>query len=58
MTEAQAAASDFGLQAAKAAARTLARAKRATLANIEAPARLAEAMLAQHAPPKGAIIAG
>ena len=58
MTEAQAAASDFVLQAAKAAARTLARAKRATLANIEAPARLAEAMLAQHAPPKGAIIAG
>ena len=58
MTEAQAAASDVVLQAAKAAARKLARAKRATLANIEAPARLAEAMLAQHAPPKGAIIAG
>ncbi len=58
MTEAQAAASDVVLQAAKAAARKLARAKRATLANIEAPARLAEAVLAQHAPPKGAIIAG
>ncbi|MCA3285601.1 MAG: 5-formyltetrahydrofolate cyclo-ligase [Roseomonas sp.] len=58
LTEAQAAASDVVLQAAKAAARKLARAKRATLTNIEAPARLAEAMLAQHAPPKGAIIAG
>lgn len=58
MTEAQAAASDVVLQAAKAAARKLAREKRATLANIEAPARLAEAMLAEHAPPKGAIIAG
>ena len=58
MTEAQATASDVVLQAAKAAARKLAREKRATLANIEAPARLAEAMLAQHAPPKGAIIAG
>ena len=58
MTEAQAAASDVVLQAAKAAARKLARAKRASLANIGAPVRLAEAMLAQHAPPKGAIIAG
>jgi 5-formyltetrahydrofolate cyclo-ligase len=58
VTEAQAAASDIVLQAAKAAARKLARARRATLTNIEAPARLAEAMLAQHAPPKGAIIAG
>ena len=58
MTEAQATASDGVLQAAKAAARKLAREKRATLANIEAPARLAKAMLAQHAPPKGAIIAG
>jgi 5-formyltetrahydrofolate cyclo-ligase len=58
VTEAQAAASDVVLQAAKAAARKLARAKRATLTNIEAPARLAEAMLAHHAPPKGAIIAG
>ena len=58
VTEAQATASDVMLQAAKAAARKLARAKRATLANIGAPARLAEAMLAQHAPPKGAIIAG
>ena len=58
MTEAQAAASDVVLQAAKAAARKLARAKRAPLANVEAPERLAEAMLAQHAPPKGAIIAG
>jgi 5-formyltetrahydrofolate cyclo-ligase len=58
VTEAQAAASDVVLQAAKAAARKLARVKRATLTNIEAPARLAEAMLAQHAPPKGAIVAG
>ena len=58
VTEAPAAASDVVLQAAKAAARKLARAKRATLANTEAPARLAEAMQAQHAPPKGAIIAG
>ena len=58
VTEAQATASHVVLQAAKAAARKLAREKRATLANIEAPARLAKAMLAQHAPPKGAIIAG
>jgi len=58
VTEAQAAASDVVLQAAKAAARKLAQAKRASFANIEAPERLAEAMLAQHAPPKGAIIAG
>ena len=58
MTEAQAAASDVVLQAAKAAARKLARVKRASFANAEAPARLAKAMLAQHAPPKGAIIAG
>ena len=58
MTEAQAAASDVVLQAAKAAARKLARAKRGGLANAEAPARLVEALLAQHAPPKGAIIAG
>jgi 5-formyltetrahydrofolate cyclo-ligase len=58
VTEAQAAASDVVLQAAKAAARKLARAKRASLANTEAPERLAAAMLAQHAPPKGAIIAG
>ncbi|MFN8982795.1 MAG: 5-formyltetrahydrofolate cyclo-ligase, partial [Alphaproteobacteria bacterium] len=58
MTEAQAAASDVVLQAAKAAARKLARAKRASLANVEAPESLAKAMLAQHAPPKGAIIAG
>ena len=58
VTEAQAAASDVVLQAAKAAARKLARAKRATLANAEAPERLAAAMLAQHPPPKGAIIAG
>jgi 5-formyltetrahydrofolate cyclo-ligase len=58
VTEAEAAASDVVLQAAKAAARKLARAKRATLASIGAPDRLAEAMLAQHAPPKGAIIAG
>ena len=58
VTEAPAAASDIVLQAAKAAARKLARAKRATLTNAEAPARLAEAVLASHAPPLGAIIAG
>jgi 5-formyltetrahydrofolate cyclo-ligase len=58
VTEAPAAASDIVLQAAKAAARKLARARRAGLANASAPERLAEAMLAQHAPPKGAIIAG
>lgn len=58
MTEAQAAASDDVLQAAKAAARKIARARRAGLANAEAPARLAAALLAGHTPPKGAIIAG
>ena len=58
MTEARAAASDDVLQAAKAAARKIARARRAGLANAEAPARLAAALLAGHAPPKGAIIAG
>ncbi|MCA3364276.1 MAG: 5-formyltetrahydrofolate cyclo-ligase [Roseomonas sp.] len=58
VTEAQAAASDDVLQAAKAAARKIARARRAGLANAEAPARLAAALLAGHTPPKGAIIAG
>jgi 5-formyltetrahydrofolate cyclo-ligase len=58
VTEAQAAASDVVLQAAKAAARKLARARRAGLANAEAPARLAEALLTGFAPPKDAIIAG
>jgi 5-formyltetrahydrofolate cyclo-ligase len=58
VTEAQAAASDVVLQAAKAAARKLARAKRATLFSPDAPKRLAEALLARHAPPEGAIIAG
>ncbi len=58
MTEAQAAASDVVLQAAKAAARTSARAHRATLFSPDAPKRLAEALLARHAPPEGAIIAG
>lgn len=58
VTEAPAAASDDVLQAAKAAARKIARARRAGLANAEAPARLAAALLAGHAPPKGAIIAG
>ena len=58
VTEAPAAASDVVLQAAKAAARKLARAKRATLISAEAPALLAEAVLASHAPPLGAIIAG
>ncbi|MCA3361379.1 MAG: 5-formyltetrahydrofolate cyclo-ligase [Roseomonas sp.] len=58
VTEAQAAASDDVLQAVKAAARKIARARRAGLANAEAPARLAAALLAGHTPPKGAIIAG
>ena len=58
VTEAPAAASDIALRDAKAAARKVARARRAGLANAAAPERLAEAMLAQHAPPKGAIIAG
>ncbi len=58
MTEAQAAASDVVLQAAKAAARTSACAHRATLFSPDAPKRLAEALLARHAPPEGAIIAG
>ncbi len=58
VTEAQAAASDVVLQAAKAAARTSARAHRATLFSPDAPKRLAEALLARHAPPEGAIIAG
>ena len=59
VTEAEAAApSDAALRDAKAAARKTARAKRAGLANPEAPARLAEALLAGYAPPTGAIIAG
>lgn len=58
VTEAPAAASDIVLQAAKAAARKLARARRAGLANAAAPARLAEALLAHYPPPAGAIIAG
>jgi 5-formyltetrahydrofolate cyclo-ligase len=58
VTEAQAAASDVVLQAAKAEARTSARAHRATLFSPDAPKRLAEALLARHAPPEGAIIAG
>jgi 5-formyltetrahydrofolate cyclo-ligase len=58
VTEAPAAASDVVLQAAKAAARKLARTRRAGLANAAAPARLAEAVLAHYAPPPGAIIAG
>ncbi len=58
VTEAPAAVSDVVLQAAKVAARKLARAKRAGLTNAAAPARLAEAVLAQYAPPPGAIIAG
>jgi 5-formyltetrahydrofolate cyclo-ligase len=58
VTEAQAAASDVVLQAAKAAVRKLARAHRATLFSPDAPKRLAEALLARHAPPEGAIIAG
>lgn len=58
VTEALATASDIVLQAAKAAARKLARARRAGLANAAAPARLAKALLAGYAPPPGAIIAG
>lgn len=59
MTEAPAAApSDTALRDAKAAARKLARARRAGLANAVAPARLAEGLLAHSAPPSGAIIAG
>jgi 5-formyltetrahydrofolate cyclo-ligase len=58
VTEAPAAASDIVLQAAKAAARKVARARRAGLANAAAPARLAEALLAHYAPPPGTIIAG
>ena len=58
VTEAPAAASDTALRDAKAAARKVARARRVGLANAAAPARLAEAALAQYAPPPGAIIAG
>ena len=58
VTEAPAAASDVALQAAKVAARKLARARRAGLANAAAPARLAETVLAHYAPTPGAIIAG
>ena len=58
VTEAPAAASDVVLQAAKVAARKLARARRAGLASAEAPACLAEAILAHFTPPPGAIIAG
>jgi 5-formyltetrahydrofolate cyclo-ligase len=58
VTQGPAAASDMVLQAAKAAARNAARAKRAGLANAEAPARLAAVFLSGYAPPKGAIIAG
>jgi 5-formyltetrahydrofolate cyclo-ligase len=59
VTEAPAAApSDTALRDAKAAARKLARAKRAGLASAEAPTRLAEAVLAHYSPPPGAIIAG
>ncbi|MBM3591749.1 MAG: 5-formyltetrahydrofolate cyclo-ligase [Alphaproteobacteria bacterium] len=47
-----------GLLAAKAAARKLARTKRAMLVNADAPMRLAEAVLALYAPAPGAIIAG
>jgi 5-formyltetrahydrofolate cyclo-ligase len=58
VTEAQAAASDVVLQAAKAAVRKSARAHRATLFSPDAPKRLAEALLARHAPPAAAVIAG
>ncbi len=58
MTEAQAAASDVVLQAAKAAARKPARAHRATLFSPDAPKRLADSLLARHAPPVGSVIAG
>ncbi|MFM7688653.1 MAG: 5-formyltetrahydrofolate cyclo-ligase [Alphaproteobacteria bacterium] len=59
MTEAIAAApSDTALRDAKAAARKLARIRRAALINADAPMRLAEALLAHHTPAPGAIIAG
>jgi 5-formyltetrahydrofolate cyclo-ligase len=59
VTEAIAAApSDAALQEAKAAARKLARTRRAALVNADAPMRLAEALLARYTPAKGAIIAG
>jgi 5-formyltetrahydrofolate cyclo-ligase len=59
VTEAAATAlSEAALRDAKAAARKLARAKRAGLASAEAPARLAKAILAHFTPPPGAIIAG
>jgi 5-formyltetrahydrofolate cyclo-ligase len=58
VTEAQAAASDIVLQAAKVAVRKSARAHRATLFSPDAPKRLAEALLARHAPSAGAVIAG
>ncbi|MBM3586949.1 MAG: 5-formyltetrahydrofolate cyclo-ligase [Alphaproteobacteria bacterium] len=43
---------------AKAAARKLARTKRAALVSADAPMRLAEALLTHHTPAPGAIIAG
>jgi len=59
VTEATAAAlSDTALRDAKAAARKLARTTRAALINADAPMRLAQAVLAHHTPPSGAIIAG
>ena len=59
VTEAPAAApSDAALRDAKAAARKLARTRRAALVNADAPMRLAEALLAHHTPAPGAIIAG
>ena len=58
VTEAPAAASDTALRDAKAAARKLARIRRAALINADAPMRLAEALLAHHTPAPGAIIAG
>jgi 5-formyltetrahydrofolate cyclo-ligase len=58
VTEAPAAASDTALRDAKAAARKLARIRRAALINADAPMRLAEALLAHHTPAPGVIIAG
>jgi 5-formyltetrahydrofolate cyclo-ligase len=59
VTEARAAPpSDAALWDAKAAARKLARTKRAALINPDAPMRLAEAVLAHLTPAPGAIIAG
>lgn len=58
VTESLVATTDEGLSEAKSAARKSARLHRAGLVSDDAPQRLAEALLAQCAPPAGAIIAG